>query len=297
MRRSLVPVALASTITLAAAAPNQEPSPGSPVASLVETERAFSRLSVAEGTRTAFLAYFAADGVSFSPAPVIARESLSKLPAAPPTVVLEWVPVTADVARAGDLGYTTGPWVRTERKKDGKPLAYGWYFTVWKKEVDGSWKVAADIGTTTPAHSLPSAAAFRPAIGGGSIPAVAAGARACDAPDIATAEKKFSELASAAALDAYLACGAEGLRLHRDGAEPLVGAAAIQSYFGEKPLRTSSTSIKTDASKSGDLGYSYGSFVAPPAAAWTSAKDGGFYLRVWKRLDGDWRIVADIANR
>src|SRR5512136_612135 len=116
------------------AAKGQEPPAGSVLRSLVDTERAFSRMSVAEGTRAAFLAYFADDGMSFSPEPVNTRASILKQPppAKPPAIILEWVPVTADVARAGDLGYTTGPWVRTERTEARKPLAWGWYFTVWK---------------------------------------------------------------------------------------------------------------------------------------------------------------------
>ena len=48
MHRLLVPLALA--VSMVAAVAGQEPPPGSALSSLVETERAFSRLSVAEGT-------------------------------------------------------------------------------------------------------------------------------------------------------------------------------------------------------------------------------------------------------
>jgi hypothetical protein len=128
------------------------------------------------------------------------------------------MPVTGDVARAGDLGYTTGPWVRSERKPGGKPLAYGWYFTVWKRQVDGTWKVAADIGTTTPAHGLPGTDAFRPAGGAGdqgsSVPARAG---KVDASDIMAAEKTFSDRA-ARAPEAHLAAGRTSGSTARRGA-------------------------------------------------------------------------------
>ena len=59
---------------------------------------------------------------------------------------LSWKPVGADVAASGDLGYTWGNW---------KYLApdtayYGNYFTAWKKQKDGRWKVALDGGNSSP---------------------------------------------------------------------------------------------------------------------------------------------------
>jgi ketosteroid isomerase-like protein len=279
-------------------AAGQEPPAGSPLRSLVDTERAFSNMSVAQGTRAAFLAFFAEDGVSFGPAPVNTKQSITKqtAPAAPPAVILEWMPVTADTARAGDLGYTTGPWVRTERTEARKPLAWGWYFTVWKKQADGSWKAVADIGTPTPAHVLPGIDAFRPASPSGPTIPVAAPARTGDAAEIAAAEKKLSDLGAGGALGAYLACAAADIRLHRNGAEPVVGEDAIKSFFADRPARITSTVIKADVSRSGDLGYAYGSYVARTDGAGPSSEERGYYLRVWKRLAGGWRLVADITN-
>jgi ketosteroid isomerase-like protein len=277
-------------------ASGQQPPAGSPLRSLVDTERAFSDMSVAQGTRAAFLAYFADYGVSFGPAPVNTKQSINSqpAPAAPPAIILEWMPVTADIARAGDLGYTTGPGVRLERTEARKPLAWGWYFTVWKKQADGSWKVAADIGTTTPAHLLPGIDAFHP-VGQGGEPATAPVQRG-DVAEIAAAEKEFSDLAADGALGAYLACGAEWLRLHRNGSEPVVGADAIKSFFGRRRARATSTLIKADNSRSGDLGYAYGSFVVRTEVGQTTTEERGYYLRVWKRLAGGWRLVADITN-
>ena len=59
---------------------------------------------------------------------------------------LTWEPLKAEVAGSGDLGYTWGNWKFT--KPD--TTYYGNYFTVWKKQKDGEWKVALDGGNTTP---------------------------------------------------------------------------------------------------------------------------------------------------
>ena len=55
--------------------------------SLVEAERAFAAMSVAQGIRAAFLASFADDGVGLEPGPVPLRETWSARPAPanPPT--------------------------------------------------------------------------------------------------------------------------------------------------------------------------------------------------------------------
>jgi len=290
--------ALALALLSAHLAARQESPVGSTLRSLVETERAFSRMSVAQGTREAFLAFFADDGVNFTPQPVNTKATLSSqpAPAKPPNVILEWVPVTADVARAGDLGYTTGPFVRTERSEARKPLAWGWYFTVWKKQADGSWKVVADIGTATPAHVLPGAEAFHPANVAGQPGASSAPAPAAGATEILAAEQKMSELGANGALDAYLTCGTPGIRLHRSGAEPVVGAEAVRSFLADKAARITSKPLKADVSRSGDLGYAYGSYVASFDKAGSPTEERGFYLRVWKRLSDGWRLVADITS-
>jgi ketosteroid isomerase-like protein len=298
--RVAVPVVCACCLAGLALHPaaSQEPLAGSALRSLVDTERAFSAMSVAQGTRAAFLAYFADDGVNFGPAPVNTKQSINSqpAPATPPAIVLEWMPVTAGIARAGDLGYTTGPWVRTERTKARKPLAWGWYFTVWKQQADGSWKAAADIGTTTPAHVLPGINTFRPASQTGGPAASAAPVQMADAAEVAAAETRFADLAARGALDAYLAFAADGIRLHRNGIEPIVGTDAIKSFFAGKSARMTPAVIKADISRSGDLGYAYGSYIARTEGAGPSSEEQGYYLRVWKRLAGGWRLVADIAN-
>ena len=67
-------------------------------------------------------------------------------------VSLTWKPVKAGMAASGDLGYTFGNFVFKAKDKDGKVVShYGKYATVWKKQPDGSWKVAFDMGNSSPA--------------------------------------------------------------------------------------------------------------------------------------------------
>src|SRR2546428_10937122 len=89
---------------------------------LVEAERAFAATSVAKGPRAAFLEFLDEDSVLFRPGPEPGKKWIEEHPA-PPTL-LPWEPAFADVAQAGDLGYTTGPWeIRTGSPQDN-PTAY-----------------------------------------------------------------------------------------------------------------------------------------------------------------------------
>ncbi len=65
---------------------------------------------------------------------------------------LTWTPVSADISASGDLGYTFGTYEFRSKDIDGKPtVEYGKYITVWRKQKDGTWKVAVDMGNSTPA--------------------------------------------------------------------------------------------------------------------------------------------------
>ena len=64
---------------------------------------------------------------------------------------LAWHPVTGEVARSGDLGFTAGNAVLTGRNLDGSAqVRYSKYLTVWKKQRDGSWRYVVDGGNGRP---------------------------------------------------------------------------------------------------------------------------------------------------
>lgn len=147
-----------SVLLFAAFAFSQNGSPAE--SSLVTTERAFARMSVARGQAEAWIEYFAEEGVLFQPQPVNAKEVMRKrLPAPqPPNATLNWVPIYGDVSEGGELGYNIGPWKMIDNTPQNRPPRHGYLLSVWKKQPDGNWKVVADfgVGVTTPTadHAL-----------------------------------------------------------------------------------------------------------------------------------------------
>jgi ketosteroid isomerase-like protein len=62
---------------------------------------------------------------------------------------LTWSPEGADISASGDLGYTYGNYEFSAKDKDGKPIVqHGKYTSIWKKQKDGAWKVALDMGNS-----------------------------------------------------------------------------------------------------------------------------------------------------
>jgi hypothetical protein len=130
-----------------------------PKEDILAADRAFSALSVAEGSNAAFLAYLADDGRIFgtgNEAPVFGKAEAARRFAKsgngdPKTNVLSWVPDHAEASKDGTFGTSDGHWLfEGAPDRQGKTLRLtGHYMTVWRN-VGGAWKVAADMGTTDP---------------------------------------------------------------------------------------------------------------------------------------------------
>ena len=63
-----------------------------------------------------------------------------------PGMTIDWKPVRTEVAKSGEMAYTSGTYKMVIPGADGKVTTdTGKYVTVWKKQKDGSWRVALDI--------------------------------------------------------------------------------------------------------------------------------------------------------
>ncbi|MCJ7498136.1 MAG: DUF4440 domain-containing protein [candidate division Zixibacteria bacterium] len=118
---------------------------------LMNADIEFSKLSEQKGMNEAFFTYLAKDGVLLRPnsLPIegieAIKECLSK--SSDDNFTLTWKPSFAEVSKSGDLGYTYGLYEFKTTDQNSIPLiAKGTYITIWKKQVDGTWKVVLDTG-------------------------------------------------------------------------------------------------------------------------------------------------------
>jgi uncharacterized protein (TIGR02246 family) len=62
-----------------------------------------------------------------------------------PGTSVSWEASKVEVARSGDLAYSTGVYQETTKDPQGKTVMdHGKYVEVWQKQADGKWKVVVD---------------------------------------------------------------------------------------------------------------------------------------------------------
>ncbi len=114
---------------------------------MMDTDRAFSKLSVEKGMKNAFLEYIDSNGVLLKPNryPILGAEAIDYLIQQNDSAyTLQWEPEAGFIAQSGELGYTYGVYAF---KPNGKDTAtYGTYVSIWKKQADGKWKFVLDSG-------------------------------------------------------------------------------------------------------------------------------------------------------
>jgi ketosteroid isomerase-like protein len=301
MKRFPLFVSLLLALVFAAVASAQQGGYTPALVSLVSAERAFARTSVDKGIRESFLAFFADDGINFQPHPTKTREAYLKRPAptSRPPVTLNWEPVFADVSRAGDLGYTTGPYRLTDQSPEHRPTRHGYYFSIWKRpQPDGAWKVAVDAGIETPAPDAQERTIrFQAARSVVSAKAASVNSNLeLERAALLKIDRDFiNEANTRGASKAFQAYLGDEARLHRNGNFPLTNKDAIRSYLSQKQFTLSGEPLKADVAQSNDLGYTYGSYELKSGAG--AASEKGYYVRVWKRdRAGHWKIALDTTH-
>jgi hypothetical protein len=188
---------------------------------LVAAERLFAADAGRIGITPAFLAHVAPEGMLLLAAPRPAKALLAGQSDTPGDT-LEWQPETGAVARSGDLGFTTGPYVQ----RTGAAVVHGRFLTVWRHDgVRWRWLIDGGVQLGSGRAAMPLA-----------VSRIASGA------------------ASAAAGDELAAADA---RANRDGPAGL-RAAGAQVLRADLAELGSGEALGHGQSRAGDLGYSFG---------------------------------------
>jgi ketosteroid isomerase-like protein len=189
-------------------------------------------------------------------------------------------PRLGDVAASGELGYLVGP-----RRRAGE--AHAVYLSVWKRQRDGRFAEILDATTSTPARpSFP--ATFTRATTAGRF------AEYDDTtPPLATADSLLNAALRTDQARGYEPRLAGEVRLHRPASAPLVGAQAILRWVSTQPALDVADTRYAEAARSGDLGYTRGTYALRRARG----REQGEYVRVWAReRDGQWVLALDVLQ-
>ncbi len=109
--------------------------------------------SKAAQTRNADLvaSFYAEAAVAYPPGEPVAvgRSAAKKVWAAyfsEPTFAISWKTERAEVAKSGDLGFTSGTYEDSFKGPDGDLVREtGKFLCIWRKQADGSWKAVHDM--------------------------------------------------------------------------------------------------------------------------------------------------------
>jgi len=243
----------------------------------VAAERAFAADGLALGVQASFLKHSAPEGIVFAPEPVLAKAAFGQ--PRPKSVELVWWPLWAAISRSGDLGFTTGPYTR-----DGQPGGY--YFTVWAKQPDGSWKWLYDGG---PPSDQTGAAPKDSPVAYAKLAAKQAGSPAKAMDQVMKAEVALHAAARRDARAAVLAMVADDARVVGSAAKPPTDRAGIEAELATRPQSIAFAPLGGQASNAGDLAWTYG------VAKWATdgAEERGHYVRIWRNDAAGWRVLFD----
>jgi ketosteroid isomerase-like protein len=298
VRRILV-VSLCVAALARVTAQSREPLPEA-LTQMVETERKFAARALVVGWKQAFLEYFSYTGIGFAEGrPGNAREQVAKNPDPPKDLQLIWEPRYGDSAASGELGYLTGPVKNILPSRNNGQPRHSNYFSIWKREQDGSFKVVMDVGIQTPGP-VPYPAGFTRAPHANRF----TGDYDDTTPPLGTADGLLNSALRSGQVRAYRSRLADGVRFHRNNLLPVVGQTAVLQWLASQPSYSNVEARYAESARSGDLGYTWGTYSIAPrrvtarsGAPQTLNVEVGFYIRVWVReRNGQWKVAVDVLQ-
>lgn len=265
-----------------------------PVRAVIEAEFAFAADGLQRGIKPAFLAVMDDSAIIFHDAvPALARPYwLTKSAPTPADPKLRWAPALAGTAKAGDLGYTTGPWLLTDAGS-GATIGTGQFFTIWERQPNGTYHWLLDNGISSPLAAAPGALPTPATVELGPVGRRTPGYRKGHPPKVlSNARLLDDELQRASTLRSRRVATMTRLhpraRLLREGLAPLTAPGALEKQLDtEESWRLLPAGGRVAAS--GELAYTYGRYQLKNAA-------GGSYAHLWLHSENGWQLLLEITN-
>ena len=262
---------------------------------VISAEYHFAERASSTNTKEAFLSHLAPDGLIVRQGELVngiqdwqERQANNSL--------LSWYPSYVDVARSGDLGLSTGPWEFWKSRQDSTASVFGHFVSIWKKQQDGEWKVAIDIGVNHRAHSTTEPP----------VPNSGSGLKAeqklrkwnllFSNAELLGLEKELIEKYRKEGPAVLASSLADNARVYRPGESPAIGKAARTTMLNRKD-QYSFSPVNCEISRSGDWGYIHGNVVIITTENGKQEELKGTYMRLWKKSKQmKWEIALEVIS-
>lgn len=247
---------------------------------IYRTEREFEKMVGQKGIKAGFIEFLAPDGILFAPDKVNGRDSWKARLESP--AALTWNPVLIDVAANGALAYSIGNSIFRPNGNDDPNGIAGHYLSIWVRQPNGEYRAALDTGISHENQATPPSDWKTP-------PAAAANDRRLSASDSSTAF--YQAVETGGHTKAYKSYLAEDAVIMRQGVTPFVGKTAAMKYLNPQKVRVKFAKIKSFL-EAENLAYVHSGYTIVDRDG--SVKERGNFVQVWKLIDHNWKIVADI---
>lgn len=267
----------------------EEPKKDKELMELVEAERNFAKESAMFGRKKAFVDNLASECLVFNDKWISkGREFFNERKDSP--TILKWEPDFADIPQSGDFGVTSGMWELQEYKPNTKPMAKGYFLSVWKKQNDGVWKVALDVGTIVPiSDNEKTELSFSEM----KLPEIISDKESA-IKEILEGEKHFQECSkNGNSTDCQISFFCQGARLIKAGSPLVKNEEEIKKNLAEIAKSIAWKIDGCDVSSSSDLGFTYGTVETIGETKFPQA----CFVRIWKKDNlGNWRILIELLG-
>ncbi|HEY0900381.1 MAG TPA: nuclear transport factor 2 family protein [Sphingobacteriaceae bacterium] len=286
MTQKLTPLILLFLIT-AKTIHAQAPAPD--VQSVVAAENYFASRTVEKGIKKGFLEVSDKNTIVFRPGPVSAREFYSK--AKDDSTYLNWHPTFARIAKSGDWGFTSGPFIIKSSPTSEKE-GYGQYCSVWKKNHKGVWKLAMDIGMSHPKPTTEPKLDFASPESGQFFKQKSDNRLQQRSDIVATTDDLMGTAQRVSGAKAYQEFASKDFHFLFPGTLPLIGQKEVQAFLDKQKIKINTTHSAVDRAFSGDMAYTYGT-----AHVTQKGKTEVYnYVRIWQMEEGKWYVLFEVYS-
>lgn len=284
MTRKLTPLVLLFLITVKTHA--QAPAPD--VQSVVAAENYFASKTVESGIKKGFLEVSDKNTIVFRPGPVSARDFYTK--AKEDSTYLNWHPTFARIAKGGDWGFTSGPYVIKSPTSDKE--GHGQYCSVWKKNHKGVWKLAMDIGVSHPKPATEPKLDFASPESGQFFKQKSDNRLQQRSDIVSTTDDLMGTAQRVSGSKAYQEFASKDFHFLFPGTQPLIGHKEVQAFLDKQKIKINTTHTAVDRAISGDMAYTYGT-----AHVTQKGKTEVYnYVRIWQMEEGKWYVLFEVYS-
>jgi hypothetical protein len=256
---------------------------------LTQAELSFASMAEKGNTRKAFLGNLDSAGVLFNgPTPVNGVELYTKV-TENARELLKWFPSFAEVSESGDYGFTTGPfWYYEER--GGNQRSSGHFFTIWRRDNSGQFKVWLDAGITNSysIQTLKDARRLQDVVDHQYSKAVLNRSQVKAEPQ----QLIFFQALATGVESAYRSfLGDSAVLLRKD--EPVTNSKLKNINIATRAHQANNIFVpeRHAYNNNGTMYFSHGS--VNDAA---DKKRKGYFVQVWQFQKNGWQIIADVVN-